>query len=51
MNEKDLLRCLVHIMGRTTIPTKDVRAAVGKGKNRVKAFNGDYGLDKVRGVW
>jgi len=39
MNEKDLLRCLVHIVGRTAIPTKEVRAAVGKGKNRVKAFN------------
>lgn len=39
MNEKDLLRCLVHIAGRTAIPEKDVRAAVGKGKNRVKAFN------------
>ncbi len=39
MNEKDLLRCLVHIVGRTAIPPKDVRAAVGKGKNRVKAFN------------
>jgi hypothetical protein len=39
MNEKDLLRCLVHVVGRTAIPAKDVRAAVGKGKNRLKAFN------------
>ena len=39
MNDKDLLRCLVHIVGRTAVPAKDVRAAVGKGKNRVKAFN------------
>ena len=39
MNEKYLLRCLVHIVGRTAIPAKVVRAAVGTGKNRVKAFN------------
>ena len=39
MDDKDLLRCLVHIMGRKAIPVNDVRAAVGKGKNAVKAFN------------
>lgn len=39
MNERDLLRCLVHVVGRTAVPAKDVRAAIGKGKNRVKAFN------------
>jgi uncharacterized metal-binding protein len=39
MDQVHLLRCLVHIVGRTAIPAKDVRAAIGKGKNRVKAFN------------
>ena len=39
MDQVHLLRCLVHIVGRTAIPANDVRATVGKGKNRVKAFN------------
>ena len=39
MNESDLLRCLVHIVGRNAIPAQVVRVEVGKGKNRVKAFN------------
>lgn len=50
MDEKDLLRCLVHVVGRTAISAKDVRAAIGRGKNRVKAFNlfdGSHTLQEV----
>jgi hypothetical protein len=50
MNERDLLRCLVHVVGRAAIPIKDVRAAIGRGKNRVKAFNlfdGSHTLQEV----
>jgi len=39
MNDGDLLRCLLHVIGRIAIPDKAVRAVIGKGKNRVKAFN------------
>ena len=39
MNETDLLRCLLHVVGRTAISANDVREVVGGGKNRVKAFN------------
>jgi uncharacterized metal-binding protein len=39
MNEGDFLRCLMHVVGRVAIPTKEVRAIVDTGKNRVKAFN------------
>lgn len=38
MND-DLLRCLLHVIGRAAVPQQEVRAVVGKGKNRVKAFN------------
>lgn len=39
MNTEDLLRCLVHIAGRTAVPVETTRAVVGEGKNRAKAFN------------
>jgi len=39
MTDGDLLRCILHVMGRSVIPPDEIRAAVGKGKNRVKAFN------------
>jgi hypothetical protein len=39
MHEKDLLRCLLQVVGRTAIPPREVRDVVGKGKNRLKAFN------------
>jgi hypothetical protein len=38
MNE-DLLRCLMQIIGRATIPQQEVRAVVGRHKSRVRAFN------------
>lgn len=50
MNEKDLLQCLLHVVGRGTIPANEVRATIGKGKNRVKAFNlfdGGHTLQEV----
>lgn len=50
MNERDLLRCLVHVVGRVAIPVNDVRVAIGRGKNRVKAFNlfdGNHTLQEV----
>lgn len=49
MND-DLLRCLIHVIGRVAIPQQQVRAVVGKGKNRVKAFNlfdGNHQLEEV----
>lgn len=49
MNE-DLLRCLLQVIGRATIPRQGVREIVGKGKNRVKAFNlfdGNHTLGEV----
>jgi hypothetical protein len=39
MNEGDLLRCLLQVIGRSAIPDKTVRAINGKGKNRIKAYN------------
>jgi hypothetical protein len=39
MDTEDLLRCLVHIAGRTAVPVETTRAVVGEGKNRTKAFN------------
>ena len=39
MEDKDLLRCLLHAVGRIAIPHNEVRAQIGKGKNRIKAFN------------
>ena len=39
MDTEDLLRCLVHIAGRTAVPVETARAVVGEGKNRAKAFN------------
>ena len=50
MNERDLLRCLVHVIGRTAISAKDVREVIGKGRNRVKAFNlfdGEHTIQEV----
>lgn len=40
MNEGDLLRCLLHVVGRAAIPATEIRALVGqRGKSRIKAFN------------
>jgi hypothetical protein len=39
MDAEDLLRCLVHIVGRTAVPVEVTREVVGSGKNRAKAFN------------
>ena len=39
MNEGDLLRCLLQVIGRASLPDKVVREVVGNGKNRIKAFN------------
>jgi len=39
MDEPDLLRCILHVIGRAAIPATEIREAVGKGKNRIKAFN------------
>ncbi len=39
MDTEDLLRCIVHIVGRTAVPVETTRAVVGGGKNRAKAFN------------
>lgn len=53
MDEKDLLRCLVHVAGRIAIPAKDVRALIGNGKNRVKAYNlldGSQTIQEVSGA-
>lgn len=35
----DLLRCLVHIVGRASMPNEMVREIVGKGKKQIQAFN------------
>ena len=35
----DLLRCLVHIVGRASMPTETVLELVGKGKKQIEAFN------------
>jgi len=35
----DLLRCLVHIVGRASMPTETVRQLIGKGKKQIDAFN------------
>ena len=45
-----MLRCLVHVIGRTAVPVDEVCEVVGTGKNRVKAFNmfdGGHGLSEV----
>lgn len=39
MDEVGLLRCLMQIIGRAVVPDKSVRAIIGTGKNRIKAFN------------
>jgi predicted transcriptional regulator len=39
MSQDDLLRCLVHIVARATTPEDTIRTLIGKGKNRVRAFN------------
>jgi hypothetical protein len=35
----DLLRCLVHIVGRASMPTETVCELVGNGKKQIQAFN------------
>jgi len=40
MDERDLLRCLLHVVGRTAIPATEIRAVVSKrSKKGIKAFN------------
>ena len=39
MNDTDLLRCLISVIGRVAMPTETVRSIIGKGRNRIKAFN------------
>lgn len=39
MNENDLLRCLVHLVGRAAIPPDTVLDVIGSGKKQLKAFN------------
>ncbi len=36
---EDLLRCLIHVIGRAAIPEEKVREIVGTGVRQVKAFN------------
>jgi hypothetical protein len=47
---EDLLRCLLQIIGRATMPQQEVRAVVGTRKNRVKAFNLFDGTVTLRDV-
>jgi|SRR5271157_2954813 len=47
MGDSDLLRCLLHVIGRAVIPDKKVRALIGRAKNGLKAFNL---LDGVRTI-
>jgi hypothetical protein len=35
----DLLRCLVHIVGRASMPTDTVSELVGHGRKHIEAFN------------
>ena len=39
MKNEELLQCLVQVVGRFAMPADRLRAVVGTGKNRVKAFN------------
>jgi len=51
MDDSDLLRCLLHVVGRIGIPEKTTREIIGSGKNRVKAFNlcdGTMTLEDIR---
>lgn len=36
---EDLLRCLLQVIGRGTIPLEEVRRIVATGKSQVKAYN------------
>ena len=50
LNESDLLRCLVHLIGRAAIAPDKVREVVGSGKKQLKAFNlcdGDHTLIEI----
>lgn len=37
--EEDLLRCLMHVVGRAAVPMEEVREIVGSGKKQISAFN------------
>lgn len=50
MDDKDLFGCLLQVIGRAAVPAEEVRAAVGRGRNRVKAFNLFDGTNSVRTV-
>jgi hypothetical protein len=50
MNTEDLLRCLVHIAGRTAVPVETARTVVDDGKNRTKAFNLCDGRTSLREI-
>ena len=36
---EQLLKCLIHVIGRAARPVEDVQAIVGSGRRQVKAFN------------
>ena len=51
MDQGDLLRLLVHVIGRVAVPADEVRLVVGAGKNRIQAFNlcdGNHTLEDIR---
>src|SRR6185437_8075556 len=50
MNDGDLLRCLVQVIGRIAIPVDKAREIVGTGKKRVKACNWVDGTQKLSNV-
>jgi len=36
---KQLLQCLLHVIGRIAIPPEKVQDVIGSGKKQIKAFN------------
>jgi hypothetical protein len=50
MEEADLLRCLVQVIGRATIPPMEVLSVVGKRKKQIKAFNLCDGSRTLRNI-
>ncbi|SRR6266480_3643050 len=39
MDDTDLLRCLVQVIGRAAIPPEEIISVIGKRKKQIKAFN------------
>ncbi len=50
MDHGDLLRCLLQVIGRGVVPDKRIREVVGRGKNRIKAYNLFDGKHKLTDV-